>query len=51
MQPGRGDVVRSVDPFKLGGEAQRPWLLVNNRSHPFGDEQYVAVAVSTREHP
>lgn len=50
MQPERGDVVRSVDPFKLGESRQRPWLIVNNDSHPFGDEQYVAVAVSTREY-
>lgn len=50
MQPDRGDVVRSTDPFKLGGEGQRPWLIVNNDSHPFGDEQYIAVAVSTKEY-
>ncbi|PSQ01998.1 hypothetical protein BRC95_11510 [Halobacteriales archaeon QS_5_68_33] len=50
MQPERGDVVRSVDPFKLGENRQRPWLIVNNNAHPFGDEQYVAVAVSTREY-
>lgn len=48
MQPERGDVVRSSDPFKLGGDRQRPWLIVNNDSHPFGDEQFVAVAVSTK---
>jgi len=28
MEPERGDVVRSVDPFKLGEERQRPWLVV-----------------------
>ena len=50
MQPERGDVVRSMDPFKLGESRQRPWLIVNNDAHPFGDEQYVAVAVSTREY-
>lgn len=50
MQPERGDVVRSSDPFKLGEERQRPWLIVNNESHPFSDEQYVAVAVSTKEY-
>lgn len=48
MQPERGDVVRSSDPFKLGDDRQRPWLIVNNSSHPFGDEQFVAVAISTR---
>ena len=35
MQPRRGDVVRSSDPFKLGANSQRPWLIVNNNSHPF----------------
>ncbi|WP_049970779.1 hypothetical protein [Haladaptatus cibarius] len=50
MQPERGDVVRSSNPFKLGEDSQRPWLIVNNESHPFGDEQYVAVAISTKEY-
>lgn len=50
MQPERGDVVRSVDPFKLGEETQRPWLIINNSSHPFGAEQHIAVAISTSEH-
>ena len=50
MQPERGDVVRSSDPFKLGENSQRPWLIVNNESHPFGDEHYVAVAISTKEY-
>ena len=50
MQPQRGDVVRSADPFKLGADSQRPWLIVNNESHPFADEQYVAVAISTKQY-
>lgn len=50
MRPERSDVVRSSDPFKLGDDRQRPWLIVNNDSHPFGDEQFVAVAISTREY-
>ena len=50
MQPRRGDVVRSADPFKLGTDSQRPWLIVNNESHPFGDEQFIAVAISTKEY-
>lgn len=48
MQPTRGDVVRSVDPFKLGEAHQRPWLIINNETHPFDGEQYIAVAVSTK---
>ncbi|GGC71783.1 hypothetical protein [Haloferax sulfurifontis] len=50
MQPERGDVVRSSDPFKLGDDRQRPWLIVNNNTHPFGDQQYIAVAISTKEY-
>lgn len=48
MQPSRGDVVRSLDPFKLGTDRQRPWLIINNESHPFDDQQYIAVAISTK---
>lgn len=50
MQPERGDIVRSSDPFKLGEDQQRPWLILNNDSHPFGEQQYIAVAVSTKEY-
>lgn len=50
VEPERGDVVRSADPFKLGTDRQRPWLVVNNDTHPFADEQHVAVAVSTKEY-
>jgi hypothetical protein len=50
MKPERGDVVRSSDPFKLGSDRQRPWLLINNAAHPFANEQHVAVAVSTKEY-
>ena len=48
MRPERGDVVRSSDPFKLGEDRQRPWLILNDESHPFADQQYVAAAVSTK---
>lgn len=50
MQPTRGDVVRSADPFKRGSERQRPWLILNNDTHPFTGEQYIAVAVSTKRY-
>lgn len=50
MRPERGDVVPSDDPFKLGEDRRRPWLICSNTSHPFDDEQYVAVAVTTREY-
>ena len=44
----RGDVVRSTDPFKLGTDRQRPWLLVSTDAHPFVTEQCIVVAVSTK---
>ena len=50
MQPTRGDVVRSADPFKQGTDRQRPWLVVSTDSHPFDGEQYIAVAISTKEY-
>ena len=50
MQPERGDVVRSADPFKLGTDRQRPWLIVNDDTHPFYGEQYIAVAISTKQY-
>lgn len=50
MQPERGDVVRSRKPFKLGSEKQRPWLIVSDQKHPFSEEQYLAVAISTEEY-
>lgn len=50
MEPERGDVVRSVDPFKLGTDKQRPWLIISNSEHPFDGEQYVAIAISTKEY-
>ena len=50
MQPERGDVVRSADPFKLGDDRQRPWLIVSNDTHQFDSEQYIAVAISTKEY-
>lgn len=50
MQPERGDVVRSANPFKSGEDRQRPWLIVNNESHPFSDQQYIAIAISTKQY-
>ena len=46
----RGDVVRSVDPFKLGDAAERYWLILSDDDHPFADEQYIAVAITTSPH-
>lgn len=49
MSHDRGDVVWSDDPFKHG-TAGRPWLVLNDDTHPFGDEQHMAVALSTSGH-
>jgi hypothetical protein len=32
----------------LGADSQRPWLIVNNETQPFSDEQFLAVAISTQ---
>lgn len=45
----RGDVVWGPDPFK-SGENPRPWLILNNDSHPFGDEEYMTVTLTTTPH-
>ncbi|PSP38717.1 hypothetical protein BRC71_04375 [Halobacteriales archaeon QH_7_65_31] len=50
MRPERGDVVRSTDPFKLGTDRQRPWLIINTDAHPFDDEQFIALAVTTKQY-
>jgi mRNA-degrading endonuclease toxin of MazEF toxin-antitoxin module len=49
MSHERGDVVWGPDPFK-SGEAPRPWLVVNNARHPFGDEESIAVTLTTTAH-
>lgn len=42
----RGDVVWGPDPFK-SGENPRPWLILNNDTHPFSEEEYrVAVVLA-----
>ncbi|MFB6353845.1 MAG: hypothetical protein ABEJ92_07135 [Halobacteriales archaeon] len=43
----RGDVVRSLDPFKLGDDAERYWLVRNDDSHPFAGEPFIAVSLTT----
>lgn len=49
MKYQRGDVVWGPDPFK-SGENPRPWLIINNGSHPFADEEYVTVTITTTPH-
>lgn len=43
----RGDVVEAGDPFNEGPRS-RPFLLINTTAHPFSDEQYIAVTLTTR---
>lgn len=50
MELTRGVVVRSTDPFKLGTDRQRPWLIVSDDRHPFHDEQVICVAISTKRY-
>lgn len=50
MQPERRDIVRSNDPFKLGADKQRPWLILTDERHPFAGEQFIAVAISRKEY-
>lgn len=49
MRYQRGDVVWGPDPFKTG-ENPRPWLILNNESHPFADEEYMVVTLTTTPH-
>jgi mRNA-degrading endonuclease toxin of MazEF toxin-antitoxin module len=41
----RGAVVRGPDVF--GGHSYRPWIVVSDETHPFGDEEGLFVAVTT----
>ena len=45
----RGDVIWGPDPFK-SSENPRPWVILNNETHPFGDEQYMTVTLTTSPH-
>lgn len=44
----RGHVVLAPDPFKSDADATRPWVVVNNETHPFDEEQYVVMGLTTR---
>lgn len=53
----RGDVVWAPDLFKqalgseFGGPNPRPWLVVNTSEHPYSDEEYVALSLTTTQRP
>lgn len=44
----RGHVVLAPDPFKTDDDTTRPWVVVNNESHPFDKQQYVVLGLTTR---
>jgi hypothetical protein len=44
----RGHVVLAPDPFKSDDDATRPWVVVNNESHPFDKQQYVVMGLTTQ---
>lgn len=45
-----GDVVWTVDPFKLGTTVPRLFAIISTRTHPFEAEQFVGVTVTTTDH-
>lgn len=47
----QGDVLWTADPFKTSTDAQRPLVVLSNDSHPFREEQWIAVALSTVPRP
>lgn len=44
----RGHVVLAPDPFKSDADATRPWVVVNDETHPFDGEQYVVMGLTTQ---
>src|SRR6056297_673336 len=45
-----GDVVWTVDPFKLGKDVSRMFAIISTDSHPFENPQFVGVAITTTSH-
>lgn len=44
----RGHVVLAPDPSRPDDDATRPWVVVNNERHPFDNQQYVVMGLTTR---
>jgi len=44
----RGHTILAPDPFKSAGDATRPWVVINNESHPFDEQQYVVMGLTTQ---
>ena len=49
-QYGIGDVVWTVDPFKHGGDVSRMFATVSTQTHPFQDQQFIGVSITTTDH-
>lgn len=47
---GVGDVVWTVDPFKLGGDVSRMFAIVTTETQPFRGKQFVGVTLTTTDH-
>lgn len=47
----QGDVLWTEDPFKESTDTQRPLVVLSNDSHPFQNEQWIGVALSTVPRP
>lgn len=47
----RGDVVRSLDPFTLGDDAERYWLILDDERHPLADEQFIEILSTALAEP
>ena len=47
MKVSQGDVV--IGPDFVGGNSRRPYIVISNGEHPFSDEEFLAVLVTTTE--
>lgn len=45
-----GDVVWTVDPFKLGHDRSRLFAIICTQTHPFEGEQFIGMTVTTTDH-
>jgi mRNA-degrading endonuclease toxin of MazEF toxin-antitoxin module len=46
----RGDVLWAIDPYRSGSNP-RPWVLISNETLPYADQEYIALALTTKSHP
>ncbi len=50
MNYSQGEVWWGPAPHK-SNSAYRPWLIISDDTHPFADEECIAVALTTQQHP